>query len=73
MSQPLPPLAWDVGTKELGMGRVDFFQTQHAQPDGPYTTYLCTKKLLFTEFLGFGARSEKWYLFPLCRRDIHKN
>ena len=29
--------------------------------------------LLFTEFLGFGAGLEKWYLFPLSRRDIHEN
>ena len=31
------------------------------------------KKLLFTEFLGFGAMLEQWYWFPVSRRDIHEN
>ena len=28
------------------------------------------KNLLFTKFLGFGAKLEKWYLFLLSRLDI---
>ena len=35
--------------------------------------YVQKKCYSFTEFLGFGARLEKWWFFPLSRCDIHEN